>query len=119
MLVTRWSFSFDANAVKNSNHRRKALSVTVTHVREFREEINTRDARNDIKGVRDQKVQRGLRNDFKSKSAVVASVPCATVAKAVPDTIDDKVLERLAVVLLKFMGERLPPPLPPPPAPRI
>ena len=120
----RVKFQFDVNAVKKSNHRRKALFVTVTHVRELREEVHTREARNDIKAsvasaplaTGGQKVQWGLRNCIKPQPAVVAIAPLAIVAEAMSDTIDDKVLERLAVLVLKYMSERAPPPLPPPPA---
>ena len=143
-------FQFDTKAVKDSNYRRKALFVTVTHVRDLRHEINTRDARNDInaanavRGGCGQEAQHDLCNGIKPKSASVASAPLSTggqkkfqwnqrsppkpqpavvaiapfaiVAEAMSDTIDDKVLERLAVLVLKYMSERAPPPLPPPPA---
>ena len=115
-------FQFDVNAVKKPNHRRKALFVTV---RELRPEIHTREARNDIKAsvasappaTGGQKFQWGQRNCIKPQPAVVAIAPIATVAKAEPYTIDDKVVEGLVVRLLKLVSERLPPPLPPPAAP--
>ena len=113
-------FQFDAKAVKNRNHRRKAFSVTVTHVRELREEIEKCDARNDIdatkvlRGKRSQKPLRDLRDEIKPKSVPAAVASLLTVAKT-SDITDAKNLEGLTALFIKFMRDHLPPPPPPPP----
>ena len=122
-------FQFDASAMKKGQQRRKAFNVTVTHVRDARDDIDAtvtdaRDARDDInaaKAVREgrgQKAHNDLRGKIKPKSMLVAAAPLAIVAKAVTDTVDVKTLEGLAGLLIKFLSERFPPPPPTPPVPR-